>query len=179
MRWTCAVLLALGTASAASGQIAWVGASWGASWEGNPASAPDTSFLHSSDGAPALFVAMRLDEDVFLRLKAAELPHIQMIDGVEWPGKYDAYTAGIDYVWRSPFGFSTMSVGLGSYQLNLKAKNPPPGSNESKLGWYFGLGEWFTITRKWKVTAELAMNRTQHAGKPTIYTANVGLAYGF
>jgi len=179
MRWMLAALVALATASTASGQIAWVGASWGTSWEYKAAAAPDTNFLHSSDSAPALFVAMKIEEDVLLRLKAAELPHVEVIDGVQWPGKFTAYTAGIDYVWRSPFGFGVMSLGLGDYQLSLKASNPPPTSGNSKFGWYFGVGEWFNITRKWKVTAELAMNRTQHNGSPTIYAANVGLAYGF
>lgn len=126
-----------------------------------------------------MFLAMRLDEDVLLRLKAAELPHIQMIDGVDWPGRYRAYTAGIDYTFGSTFGQSLVSAGLGSYRLELKAKNSPSGSNDSKLGWYLGVGEWFTITRQWKVSAELAMNRTQHSEKPTIYTANVGLVFGF
>jgi hypothetical protein len=72
-----------------------------------------------------------------------------------------------------------VSAGLGSYKLNLKGKNPPPGSDDSKLGWYLGVGEWFNVARRWKVTTELAVNRTQHSEKPAIYTANVGLAVGF
>ena len=178
MRWTCAALLALGTASAASGQVAWVGASWGASWEWQARSAPNTNFLHSSDGAPAAFLALLLTDDTLFRVKAAELPHIKVINGVSWPGRYRAYTAGIDYLMSGTFGQSFLSAGLGSYQLELKAKNPPAGLNDSKLGWYVGVGEWFPLTRRTRVTAEIVMNRTQHDERPTIFTANVGLAFG-
>ena len=178
MRWTCAALLALGTASAASGQVAWVGASWGGSWEWQAPSAPNTNFLHSSDGAPAVFLALPLDSNTLFRLKAAELPHIEVIDGVNWPGRYRAYTAGIDYLMDGTFGQSLVSAGLGSYRLELKGKNPPAAFNDSKLGWYVGVGEWFPVTRRARVTAEIAMNRTQHSDRPTILTANVGVAFG-
>ncbi len=178
MRWTCAALLAIGTATAASGQVAWVGASWGASWEWQASSAPDTNFLHSSDGAPAVFVALPLDDDTFFRVKAAELPHIRVIDGVNWPGRFRGYTAGIDYLMTGTFGQSVFSAGLGSYRFEFKAKNSPAGYNDSKLGWYVGVGEWFPLSRRTRLTAEIAMNRTQHDEKPTIFTANVGLAFG-
>lgn len=179
MRWTCAALLALGTASAASGQVAWLGASWGGSWEWQAPSAPSTNFLHSSDGAPAVFLALPLSHDTLFRLKAAELPHIRVIDGVDWPGRYRAYTAGIDYLMPGTFGQASVSAGLGSYRLELKAKNAPAGFNDSKLGWYVGVGEWFTLTRRTRVTAEITMNRTQHDDRPTIFTANMGLAFGW
>ena len=179
MRWTCAALLALGVASAASGQVAWFGASWGASWEWQPAAAPNTNFYHSSDGAPSAFVALPLSDDTLFRLKAADLPHVEVINGVSWPGRYRAYTAGIDYLIDGTFGRSVLSAGLGSYQLDLQAKNPPAGYSDSKFGWYVGAGEWFTLTRRTRLTAEITMNETQHADRPMIFTANVGLAFGW
>ena len=179
MRWMCAALCALGTASAANAQTAWVGASWGTSWEWKAASAPGTNFLHSSDGAPAAFFALRLDEDILFRLKAAEIPHAKMIDGVAWGGRYRAYTAGVDYIMNGTFGDAVVSGGLGSYQFEFKARNYPQGTNDSKFGWYVGVGEWFALTKRSRVTAEITMNRTQHAERPTLYTANVGLAIGF
>jgi hypothetical protein len=169
----------LGVASAASGQVAWFGASWGASWEWQASSAPGTNFLHSPDGAPSAFIALPLNDDTLFRLKAADLPHIKVIDGVGWPGRYRAYTGGIDYLMNGTFGQAVVSAGLGSYRFDLKAKNPPAGSNDSKFGWYVGVGEWFTLTRRSRVTAEIAMNRTEHDEKPMIFTANVGLAFGW
>ncbi|MGD1147376.1 MAG: hypothetical protein ABR961_05465 [Thermoanaerobaculaceae bacterium] len=179
MRWTCAVLLALGVASAASGQVVWVGVSWGASWEWQSASAPGTNFLHSSDGAPSAFVAFPISDDTLFRLKAADLPHIEVINGEGWPGRYHAYTAGIDYLMGGTFGQTVLSAGIGSYRLDLQAKNPPAGYNDSKLGGYAGVGEWFPLTRRTRLTAEIAVNSTQHADKPIIFTANVGLAFGW
>ncbi|MBZ5587638.1 MAG: hypothetical protein LAO05_03675 [Acidobacteriia bacterium] len=179
MRWTCAALLALGVASAASGQVAWLGASWGTSWEWQAPSAPGTNFLHSSDAAPSVFVAFPMRESTLFRLKAAELPYTEVINGVGWPGRLRAYTAGIDYLMPGTFGQAILSAGLGSYQLDLKAKNPPAAYEESKFGWYFSVSEWFTVTRRSRATVELVMNRTEHAQKPMIFTANVGLAFGW
>ena len=179
MRWIGVALLALGTASAASAQVAWVGASWGTSWEWQAPSSPDTNFLHSSDGAPAVFVAFPIDDSTLFRVQAADLPHVTMIDGVGWPGHYRAYTAGIDYLMDGSFGRSVVSAGFGSYDFNLKAKQPPAGYEESKLGWYVGVGEWFSVTRWTWVTAEIRMNRTQHPERPQIFTANVGLVVGW
>ena len=179
MRWTCAALLALGVASAANGQVAWVGASWGASWEWQAPSSPNTNFLHSSDGAPAAFVAFPISNGTLFRLQAADLPHVTVIDGVGWPARYRAYTAGIDYLIDDTFGTSLLSAGVGSYNLDLKARRPPVGVEETKLGWYLGLGEWFSLTRRSRVTAEFAMHRTQHAERPQIFTANLGLAFSW
>ncbi len=179
MRWTVAAVLALGVASAASGQVAWVGASWGASWEWQSAAAPDRSFYHSSEAAPAAFLAFPLEEDTLLRIRAAELPHVKVIDGVAWEGRYRALTAGIDYFLGGGLGKSVFSAGVGSYKLELKARQAPAGLDESKLGWYVGVGEWFVLSRHTRITAEVAMNRTQHDDRPTIVTANLGLAFGW
>jgi hypothetical protein len=177
MRWTCAALLALGVAGTANGQVAWMGVSWGASWEWQAPTSPDKNFQHSSDGAPAAFVAFPINDDTLFRLQAADLPHVTLIDGVAWPARYRAYTAGIDYLMDGTFGVSVLSAGFGSYKLDLKARRPPAGVEETKLGWYVGLGEWFSLTRRTRVTAEVRMNRTQNAERPQIFTANLGLAF--
>ncbi len=179
MRWTVLAVVALGVASAASGQVAWIGASWGASWEWQAATTPDRSFAHSSDAAPAAFVAFPLNDDTLFRIRAAELPHVKVIDGVAWPGRYRALTAGIDYFLGGTFGQSIFSAGLGSYRFDLKARQTPPNLDRTKFGWYVGVGEWFTLTRRTRITAEVAMNRTQHDDRPTIVTANVGIAFGW
>ena len=179
MRWTCAALLALGVASAANGQVAWVGASWGASWEWQAPSAPNQDFLHSPDGAPAAFVAFPITNDTLFRLQAADLPHVTVIDGVGWPARYRAYTAGIDYLMDGRLGTSVLSAGVGSYKLDLKARRPPAGVEETNVGWYVGVGEWFPVTRRTRVTAEIAMHHAQGAERSQILTANLGLAFGW
>jgi len=179
MRWTCAAVLALGVASAASGQVAWWGASWGAAWEWHAASAPDRSFLHSSDGAPAAFLALPLNDDTLFRLKAAEIPHVKVVIGSKYPGRYLAYTAGIDYLMNGTFGQAVFSAGVGSYKFSVTGRRKLPGFEDTKLGWYLGVGEWFTLTRRTRITAEIAMNRTQHDDRPTIVTANAGIAFGW
>ncbi len=179
MRWTWAALLALGMASAASGQVAWAGASWGTSWEWQAPSAPDRNFLHSSDGAPSAFVAFPVDSETLFRLGAADLPHVSMINGLGWPGRFRAYTAGIDYFTNDHFGQAVLSAGIGTYRRDLKAGSPPAGVEDTKFGWYVGVGEWFSLTRRWRVTTEITMHRTLHDEKPQIFTANAGLAFSW
>ncbi len=179
MRWIGAAVLSLGVASAANGQLAWVGASWGGSWEWKAPSAPDQNFLHSSDGVPALFVALPLRDDTLFRVSATDLPHTVVVGGAAWPGTFRAYTGGIDYFLGGSFGQSVFSAGIGSYNYRLEAHQTPPDVEGSKLGWYFGLGEWMGITRRTRVTVELAAHHTEHADHPTIVTASVGFVYGF
>ena len=182
MRWIGAMVLAAGTASTAStasAQIVWVGASWGTSWEWQAPTSPNKDFLHSSDGAPSAFVAFPIDHSTLFRLQAANLPHVTVINGVGWPGHYRAYTAGIDYLIDDPFGRSLFSAGFGSYTFNLKAQRPPAGYQDTKFGWYVGVGEWFNLMRNLWATAEVRMNRTQHAERPQLFTANIGLAYNW
>jgi len=179
MRWMCAAVLAVGVASSASAQLAWLGASWGGSWEWQAPSAPNQNFLHSSDGVPALFVALPLRDDTLFRIRATDLPHTAVVNGVAWPGTYRAYTVGIDYFLGGSFGRSVFSAGLGSFNYRLEAKEPPPDVEGSKLGWYFGLGEWIPMTRRVQLTLDLAANHTEHSDHPTILTASVGLVYGF
>jgi hypothetical protein len=179
MRWMCVTVLTLAGASAASGQVLWAGVAAGTSWEWQAPTAPEQNFLHSSDGAPSAFVAFPVDADTFVRLQASDLPHEVVISGLGWPGRLRAYTVGVDYFFPDAFGRAVMSAGLGSYDLNLKAKHAPPGVEESKFGWYFGVGEWFELTRRSRVTVEVRMHRSSHADGPIIVAATAGLAVSF
>jgi hypothetical protein len=179
MRWLCAMVVTLAGASAASGQVLWAGVAAGTSWEWQAPTAPEQNFLHSTDGAPSVFVAFPVDAGTLVRLRVSDLPHEVAIDGVGWPGRLRAYTVGIDYFYPEVFGRTVFSAGLGSYDLHLKAKHPPAGIEESKFGWYFGVGEWFGLTRRSRVTVEITMHRTSHTDSPIIVAATAGLAFSF
>jgi len=179
MRWMCATLLALAGATTASGQVLWAGLAAGTSWTWQAPTAPDQNFLHSSNGAPSAFLAFPLDEDTLVRLQAADLPFEPVIDGVGWPGKLRAYTVGLDYAFKGVFGQFLISGGLGSYGLRLQAQHPPAAVEERKFGWYLGVGEWFQLTQRWRVTAEVKMHRAQNLGNPIVVAATAGLAFAF
>jgi hypothetical protein len=176
----CAALLALASASTAGGQVLWAGLAAGTSWTWEAPTAPDQNFLHSSEGAPSAFVAFPFYEgDSLVRLQVADLPFEPAIDGVGWPGRLRAYTVGVDYFFRGVFGQFLVSGGLGSYELNLQAQNPPDGVEQWAFGWYLGVGEWFQLSRRWRLTAEVKMHSTQNYGDPTVVTATAGLAFAF
>ncbi len=179
MRWIWAALAALAFAGGASGQVLWTGISAGTSWTWQAPTAPGSNFLHSTEGAPSLFVAFPIDNDTLFRLRAADLPYVPVINGEGWPGKVRAYTAGVDYIFPGVFGQALFSAGLGSYSLQLQATNPPPGAEQTKFGFYFGIGEWFQLTLRSRVTLELTMNRAAFDDHPVIVAANLGLAFAF
>ena len=179
MRWTLAALLVLACAGAASGQVLWVGAAAGTSWEWQAPTAPNQNFLHSTEGAPSAFVAVPLDEDTLLRLQACDLPHQAVIDGVGWPGRLRGYTVGVDYLFSNTFGHYLFSGGIGAYRLRLQAKHPPAGVEQSKFGWYAGVGQWFDLSRRARVTADLTMHHTSHPDTPTFVAVTAGLAFSF
>jgi hypothetical protein len=179
MRWMCATLLALASASTAGGQVLWAGLAAGTSWTWEAPTAPDQNFLHSSDGAPSAFVAFPFYDDSLVRLQVADLPFEPVIDGVGWPGKLRAYTVGVDYFFRGVFGEFVISGGLGSYDLRLKAKQPPADVEGQEFGWYLGVGEWFQLSKRWRVTAEVKMHRAENLGKPIVVAATAGLAFAF
>jgi hypothetical protein len=179
MRWAICALAVLACAGAASGQVLWAGLAAGTSWEWQAPTAPNQNFLHSTEGAPSAFVAFPIDEDTLLRLQACDLPHEPVIGGAGWPGHLRAYTVGIDYLFSDDLGHYLFSGGLGAYHLSLQAKHPPAGVEQSKFGWYLGVGQWFTLSRRSRVTAELTMHHTSHADTPTVVAITAGLAFAF
>ena len=180
MRWIGSVaLLSLAAAAPASAQILWVGVADGTSWEWQAATTPGQNFVHNDQQAPSVFVAVPVSDDTLFRLRAADVPHDVAIGGAAWPGKLRAYTAGIDYFLTGVFGEATLSAGLGSYRQSLQAKHPPAGYDDTKIGWYVGVGEWFTLTRRTRVTCDVTMHRAAFQGGTTVFVAGVGLAASF
>ncbi len=179
MRRMCTVALMLLAASVARAQVAWVGAGIGTTWEYQPNSRPDVTFLHSSRQAPMGFLAFPVSSDTLFRLRIQDLPHDVVYGGVAWPGRLRALTAGIDYVLPDGLGQTVVSGGVGSYRLKLQAKQPPPRVEENRFGWYLGVGQWFTLTRRSRVTVELLADHTNHRDSPTILSATGGIAVSF
>jgi hypothetical protein len=175
------VLLCAGLADA---QIAWLGAGIGTAYEVNPPAWPDKTFYHSSDLVPSVLFALRLDEDTNLRFRFADLPFqvpLATSNGATQrsAARLQAATVGVDYFLDDPMGRLVFSGGIGAYTLNLKAGQSPPGVETTRFGWYVGVGEWFRLTRRTRVTLDVTLDRSDHTGNPTILTGNIGLAYGF
>jgi hypothetical protein len=180
MRWICGVaLVAITSAGAANGQILWTGLAGGRSWEWQAQTASNQDWQYNNSLASAAFVAFVIDEGTLLRFRAADVPHDVAIDGVGFPGRLRAYTVGVDYLLPGVFGNALFSLGFGSYRQYLAARRPPAGYDQAKLGWYGGVGEWFPLTRRTRVTAEITMHRTPHQGGTTVVTATAGLALNF
>lgn len=180
MRWIGAVaLLAVATAMPASGQLVWGGIADGTSWEWQAKTAPGDNFTNSKSSAPAAFVAFPVSENTLFRISAADVPHDVLYGGVAWTGVLHAYTVGTSYLLPGTFGQAVLSAGFGSYHQHLIARRPPPGFDQTKLGWYLGAGEWFPLTWRTRVTAEITMHKTPHQGGTTVFTATAGLAAWF
>ena len=92
------------------------------------------------------------------------------------PSAFLAFPLDEDTLVRLQF---LISGGLGSYGLELQAQHPPAAVEERKFGWYLGVGEWFQLTQRWRVTAEVKMHRSQNLGNPIVVAATAGLAFAF
>lgn len=178
MRTVLAVVV-LTMAAAANAQVAWVGAGFGTSWEHEPQTAPGTTWLHRTAGAPAVFVAFPLDDDTHVRINAARVPYDVLDQGAVLDGSFRAVTAGVDYFFPGTFGRFMFGGGMGQYTVDLAARHPAEGVEQSYFGWYVSTGEWFPLTRRSRVTVELTMHRPSSPGHPTLVTAVAGLALGF
>ena len=179
MRTVLAVVILSVSAAAANAQVAWVGAGLGTSWEHNPKTAPDRTWLHRTADAPEIFAAFPLDDDTNIRVTASRVPYGVLHQGLVWDGSFRTITAGVDYFFPGTLGRFMFGGGLGQYTLDLAAKQPPAGLEESYFGWYLSTGEWFPVTRRSRITVELKMHRPSSPGHPTVVTAVAGFALGF
>lgn len=179
MRWVCAVVAVVAAVSAAEAQVVWVGAGNGMSWEWRPDSDPGKDWVTRTRSAPALFVAFPIDGETLVRVRAAQLPFDVLVDGQKASARLRGYTAGVDYFMDGVIGQAVFSAGLGGYRLELRDAATPGEGASTRFGWYVGVGEWFPVSKRVKVTAEVLGHQTGHAGRPTIITATVGLALSF
>jgi len=176
-RFVVMAVLLLG-AGAAQAQVLWLGAGTGTSWEWQPQTAPDTKFYHASDQAPTGFVALPLESDTLLRLTVADVQHGVQLDTGAVAGKLRSYTLGVDYFVPGVIGDARFAAGFGAYEFRPKY-GLHPELKERKFGWYFGVGEWFTLSNRTRFTVDLTMHRTGNLGDPVVVALTAGLALAF
>lgn len=179
MRWLCAVLAMVAVVSAAEAQLVWVGAGSGISWEWKPDSDPGRDWVTRTDAVPYVFVGFPVDRETLFRVRAVQLPYDAPIGGEAYRARLRGYTAGVDYFMTGVFGEAVFSAGVGGYHLEVRDAGAPGDQTSTRFGWYLGIGEWFQISERIRVTAEVQGHRTGHAGKPTLVTAQVGVAVSF
>ncbi len=163
------VVAIAGMAGPAGAQVAWLGAAGGASWTWD---GERSSLVRGDDLALNLFVGIPLDRDALLRLRGAELPL-----GGSHGATMRAVGLGVDYFFPGVVGEALVSAGVGGYRLNLAGPQPAGSGDESwELGWYLGVGEWFALSRRTRLTVELTWERTRHPGSLTMVAATAGVA---
>ena len=179
MRSLLAVVILGVAATAANAQAVWVGAGLGTSWEYEPQTVTNTTWLHRTANAPTIFAAFPMDQDAQVRISASDVPYDALHDGLVFDGKFRALTAGVDYFFAGAFGRFVFGGGIGDYKLDLAAKQPPAGVEKSYFGWYLSTGEWFQLTRRSRIIVEITMHRPSSPGHPSLFTAVAGVALGF
>jgi hypothetical protein len=180
MRWVVAVVLVLVAAvGVTQAQIAWVGGGVGTSFEYQAQANPDKTWTHRIDTTPFLFVALPIAEGTSLRLSAGEIPYNVVLLTGPASGKLRRFTLGIDYTFEGRFADTVFSAGIGGYGLNADTGTVPKSMQKNKFGYYVGVGEWFTLSQRWRLVGEVTMHRTENVGKPTLVAGQVGLAFSF
>ncbi len=179
MRILCGLLVCMAMAGTAGAEVMWAGLGVSTNWEFEPVSSPGDDWLHADELSPSLFVAFPVDDDTLFRVRAVDLPHDELLGGEVWAGSLTGVTAGIDYFLPGVFGEAVFSGGIGAYRLSLDADSPPPGVEGTRFGWYLGVGEWFQLSPRMRITTEVTWNRTSHRSRPRILQAGVGLAVSF
>lgn len=172
MRTVAIVVLAVvagGVAPAAQAQVGWLGVAGGTSWTWN---GDRSALVRSSDAALGVLAGVSLDKDAILRLRGVEL-RMGDASGATVRG----LALGVDYFFPGVVGEALFSAGLGGYQLKLpQPRREEPDHGRWELGYYLGIGEWFAISRRMRLTVEVSWDRSRHAGTPTILSAMAGLA---
>lgn len=182
MRWirVAAIGIAAGlVAGAAQAQIVWAGAGFGAAWEYQPDTRPDTTWHRGDGNALSLFIGVPVEDEVVVRVAASDIPYDAPFAGEAWPGRFRAYTLGVDYFFTGAFGRALFSAGAGQYSFLAQAQQPPRDLETKDFGWYVGVGEWFPLTRRSVISAEVAMHRPDTDAKPTLVTAMIGVVVSF
>lgn len=180
MRWVVAVVVALvATVGVAQAQIAWVGGGIGTSVEYKAQANPDKTWTQRNDTTPFLFVVLPVGEGTAVRFGAGEIPYNVVLLTGPASGKLRRFTLGVDYTFEGRLADTVFSAGIGGYGLNVDTGFVPKAMQANKFGYYVGVGEWFTLSNRWRLIGEVTMHRTENVGKPTLVAGQVGLAFSF
>ncbi len=158
-------------------QAVYLGAGAGAVWERRAPVAPFKEWFHADRPATSFFVALPLDEGTLFRLEKVDLPHDVRWQSLNWKARLSGWTAGVDYFLPGVWGQALVSAGVGTYRLDLAARVPPKGVEDTRFGWYLKVGEWFSLTKRLQFAAEVAYHRTNHAGQPQVLAASGALVF--
>jgi hypothetical protein len=140
MRRLLFVALLLAAAGAAEAQVIWVTAGAGTTFEINPATEPDESWSHYGDVVPSLSLGLSVNEDLHVRLRAAELPYDLPYGGEAWPARIGAVTVGADYFFKGVLG-APFSLAASAGTTSTSRPRFPGRRREGNFGWYIGVGE--------------------------------------
>lgn len=175
--WWLAVTLV--AATSASAQSLFLGAGAGTLWERRSPLAPEKDWRHSDRPALFAFAAVPIDEDTHVRLERMELPRDVVAGGEVWRGRLAGWAVGVDYFLPGVWGRALVAAGLGSYRLDLTARRPPAGVEDTRFGWYLKVGEWFALSKRFTLAAEVAYHRTNHRGSVQLLQASGALVARF
>lgn len=156
-------------------QTLYLGAGLGAVWERKAPVAPQKEWFHSDRPATAFFLALPVEEGTLVRVEKLDLPRDVAWQGEPWEARLSAWTLGVDYVLPGVWGQALVAAGVGAYRLDLAARVPPRGLEDTRFGWYVKVGEWFALSKRWLFAAEVAYHRTNHSRQPQLLTASGAL----
>ncbi|MCS7182501.1 MAG: hypothetical protein NZ869_05255 [Thermoanaerobaculum sp.] len=164
---------------AVGAQTFFAGGGIGAVWERHAPVAPAKEWFHTTEAGESFFVAVAIDDETLLRVERTDLPRDVMVRGTRWEARLAAWAVGVDYLLPGVFGQAVVAAGVGSYRLDLAARIPPPGVEDSRFGWYLRVGERFRLSRRFFLAAEVSYHRTSHPGSPQLLAAFGSLVASF
>ena len=143
----------------------------------------DSSFSFSNSSVE-LYWGMRMDEDVYLKLKAgrlqtqvAEAYTVAGEDGTfrrDAEGEVQHADAQIEYRFQEPYGMTGIFGGLGFYRQSGDGIE-----STNNFGWSAGVSTDFPLSRRYGVVLEASYHWTQADFHPRYLTVGGGLRIAF
>lgn len=147
----------------------------------------EDAFLDSdfslSNSSLDLYWALRMDQDVWLKLRGGrietQVAHVTgELDGEpvrrDTEGEVQHLGATVEYRFSEPFGSSALFGGVGMYRHTA-----PDVDARSDWGLMFGVNADFPITRRYGVVVEGVYHWTQADFEPRYMTVSGGLRVAF
>lgn len=143
----------------------------------------DSSFSFSNSSVE-LYWAMRMEEDVYLRLQAGRI-ETQIAEAYTLPGVNGTFRrdaegevqhadAIVEYRFQDPYGSTGIFGGLGLYRQSGEGL-----ASTNNFGWSAGVNADFPITKRYGVVLEGAYHWTNGDFRPRYMTVGGGLRIAF
>lgn len=143
----------------------------------------DSSYSFSNSSVE-LFWAMRMDESVFLKLKAGrletEVAEAYKVTGQEGIFRRDAEgevqhaDALIEYRFEEPYGTTAIFGGVGLYRQSGEGI-----ASTNNFGWSAGLNSDFPLSRRYGIVVEATYHWSRADFRPRYLTLGGGLRIAF